>query len=400
MERRLAAILAVDVVGYARLMEADEAGTFGRMRAHQKVLFEPRIAQHNGRIFKVMGDGLLAEFASVVDAVECAAALQQAMAGRSDDAPGDQSIALRMAVNLGDVIVDGEDRYGDGVNIAARLEKLADPGGIVVSRGVYEQVRAKLPLRFEDLGDRELRNIAEPVRIYSVASKAPADKAGVLTVSTSPNFAAKWLVHRLGDFAEAHPEIDLRISATLHHVNFAREEIDLAIRHGEGMWPGVHVTRLAAEELFPVCSPKLLRGRQALRSPDDLKRHPLLHLNDRQDWQRWLSAAGVAEAEPPRGVVFNQASMAIDAAIDGQGVALARTALAAWDLRRGRLVRPFEAALTVPYAYWIVSPRSSAELPKVAAFRQWLLDQAQEDAAGLARLPRPLRGANSARRDA
>jgi LysR family glycine cleavage system transcriptional activator len=140
------------------------------------------------------------------------------------------------------------------------------------------------------------------------------------------------------------------------------------------------------EELFPVCSPKLLRGRHALRSLSDLKRHTLLHLNDQRDWLKWLDAAGIADADLSRSVVFNQASMAIDAAIDGQGIALARTALAAWDLRMGRLVRPFDLALSVSYAYWIVCPRVSADLPKVATFRQWLLAQAEADAADLAQL--------------
>jgi LysR family glycine cleavage system transcriptional activator len=211
-------------------------------------------------------------------------------------------------------------------------------------------------------------------------------ETGVLTVTTSPNFAAKWLVHRLGHFAETYPDIDLRISASLHHVDFARVEIDMAIRHGDGHWPGLDVTRLASEQLFPVCSPKLLRGPQALRSPNDLKRHTLLHLDDRRDWLKWLDAAGVADADLSRGAVFNQASMAIDAAIAGQGIALARTALAAWDLRMGRLARPFALALRVPYAYWIVCPRAAADVPKVATFRQWLLAQAEADAVDLAHL--------------
>ena len=178
MERRLAAILAVDIVGYSRLMEADESGTFGRLRGRLKGLLEPRIAQHNGRIFKLMGDGILAEFGSVVDAVECAVALQQAMAVSNDDSPADQGIEARMAVNLGDVIVDGEDRQGEGVNVAARLEKLADPGGLVISRAVHEQVRSKLPLTFEDLGEQTLRNIAEPVRVFRVHARRRAGTVG------------------------------------------------------------------------------------------------------------------------------------------------------------------------------------------------------------------------------
>lgn len=208
--------------------------------------------------------------------------------------------------------------------------------------------------------------------------------AGVLTVSTSPNFAAKWLVHRLGRFAEAHPSVDLRVSASLHHVDFAREDVDVAVRHGDGGWSGLHVTRLCTEALFPVCSPKLMRGRQALREPAALRHHVLLHLDDRRDWAKWLEAAGLDGADLARGPVFNQASMAIDAAIDGQGVALARSALAAWDLLAGRLVRlPFGPALAVPYAYWIVCPRATADLPKVTAFRKWLVGEAEEDARRL-----------------
>src|SRR5438105_5023573 len=151
---------------------------------------------------------------------------------------------------------------------------------------------------------------------------------GALTVSTSPNFAAKWLVHRLGRFAEAHREIDLRVSASANHVDFAREDIDLAVRHGDGNAPGLCVARLCAEDLFPACSPKLLAGRNPLRTPSDLGRFTLLHVNDRQGWSQWLDFAGVAGVDFSHGPVFNQASMAIDAAVDGQGVVLARTALA------------------------------------------------------------------------
>jgi LysR family glycine cleavage system transcriptional activator len=208
-------------------------------------------------------------------------------------------------------------------------------------------------------------------------------KTGVLTVTTSPNFAAKWLVHRLGRFVEAHPALDLRVSASVQHVDFAREDIDLAIRHGDGQWPELHVTRLCVEELFPVCSPKFLRGRGALRSPADLRQHTLLHLNDRRDWAKWLEAAGVDRIELDRGLIFNQASMTIDAAVDGQGIALARTALAAWDLLAGRLVRPFALALKVPYAYWIACPKPTADLPKISTFRDWLLAEARADAQGM-----------------
>lgn len=210
---------------------------------------------------------------------------------------------------------------------------------------------------------------------------------GTLTVSTSPNFAAKWLVHRLGRFAEAHPTIDLRVSATLHHIDFAREDIDVAVRHSDGSASGLDVTRLCTEELFPVCSPALMQGDKPLRRPADLVHHPLLHLDDRQDWSKWLVAAGVSGLDMSRGPVLNQASMVIDAAVDGQGVALARTALATGDLISGRLIRPFSLALPVAYAYWIVCPKATAGLPKIETFRNWLLAEAAEDAKRLGALP-------------
>ncbi len=208
--------------------------------------------------------------------------------------------------------------------------------------------------------------------------------AGTLTVNTSPNFASKWLVHRLGRFAEQHPAIDLRVSASAQHVDFAREDIDLAIRHGDGNWPSLHVTRLCVEELFPVCSPTLMRGRRALHSPADLRHHTLLHntllhSNERRDWAQWLEAADVTDIDCTRGPVFSQASMAIDAAIGGQGIAFARSALAAWDLGAGRLVRPFALSLKAPYSYWIVCPKPTAALPKISTFREWLLAEAAED---------------------
>lgn len=202
---------------------------------------------------------------------------------------------------------------------------------------------------------------------------------GVLTVSTSPDFAAKWLVHRLGRFAEAHPEIDLRVSATLHHVDFAREDVDLAVRHGDGNWPGLDVTRLCTEQLFPVCSPKLVSGKRRITQPRDILKFTLLHLDQRQDWAKWLDAAGVVSAEVSRGPVMNRASMVIDAAVDGQGIALARTTLAAWDLLSRRLVRPFAASLRLSKAYWIICPKATAALPKITIFREWLLAEAADD---------------------
>jgi LysR family glycine cleavage system transcriptional activator len=207
--------------------------------------------------------------------------------------------------------------------------------------------------------------------------------AGVLTVSTSPDFAAKWLVHRLGHFAEAESSIDLRVSATLHHVDFAREEVDLAVRHGDGNWPGLDPIQLSAEQLFAVCSPKLLSGRRRLGKPADILKFPLIHLDSRADWRRWLRAAGVDEGAVTHGPVLNRASMVIDAAINGQGIALARTTLAAWDLINARLVRPFEDSLPLSKTYWIICPKATSNVPKIVTFRNWLMAEAAEDARRL-----------------
>jgi len=195
--------------------------------------------------------------------------------------------------------------------------------------------------------------------------------SGVLTVSTSPDFAAKWLVHRLGRFAEAHPDVDLRVSATMH-------QVDLAVRHGDGNWAGLGVVRLCSERLFPVCSPKLVSGRNRITTASDLLKFPLLRLDDWKTWSRWFEAAGLTDPVA-HGPVLNRASMLIDAAVDGQGVALARTALAAWDLINGRLVRPIDVSLRMSKAYWIVCPKATSALPKITMFREWLLAQAADD---------------------
>ena len=162
VERRLAAILAADVAGYSRLMGADEEGTLECLKAHRRELIDPKIREHRGRIVKTTGDGMLVEFASVVDAVRCAVEIQRGMVDRNAEVPEDKRIAFRIGINLGDVIVDGDDIYGDGVNIAARLEALAEPGGICVARTVRNQIRDKLPYPFEDMGEQSVKNIARP----------------------------------------------------------------------------------------------------------------------------------------------------------------------------------------------------------------------------------------------
>jgi LysR family glycine cleavage system transcriptional activator len=212
--------------------------------------------------------------------------------------------------------------------------------------------------------------------------------AGALTVSTSQDFAAKWLVHRLARFAAAHPGIDLRVSATMHNVDFAREDVDVAVRHGDGNWPGLDATRLCAEQIFAVCSPKLLAGRDRLRRPADVLKWPLVRLEDQSKaWERWFALAGVAAPERLAGPVLNRASMLIDAAIDGQGIALARTTLAAWDLISGRIVRPFDLSWPPAGTYWILSPKATAKVEKIGRFRDWLLGEAADDARRLENLP-------------
>jgi len=173
--RRLAAILAADVAGYSRLMGVDEEGTHERLKAHRRELIDPKIGEHSGRIVKTTGDGMLAEFPSVVDAVRCAAELQRAMIDREAGIPEDGRIRYRIGINLGDVIVEEGDIFGDGVNVAARLEALSEPGGICVSRTVRDHVRDKLAYTFVDLGEQRVKNIARPVRVYALRPEAVAD---------------------------------------------------------------------------------------------------------------------------------------------------------------------------------------------------------------------------------
>ena len=164
-KRRLAAVLAADVAGYSRLMERDEAGTLAALKSRRAKVLQPVIGQFHGRIVKLMGDGVLVEFASAVNAVACAVELQTAMKAANADVPQDQRIVFRIGINLGDIMVEGGDLFGDGVNIAARLEAMAEPGAVNISGSVQSQVKGKLPVQFEDLGEQNLKNIAEPVRV-------------------------------------------------------------------------------------------------------------------------------------------------------------------------------------------------------------------------------------------
>jgi TolB-like protein/Flp pilus assembly protein TadD len=204
LERRLAAILAADVVGYTRLMGADEAGTLRRLTELRQDVIEPIIAEHRGRVVKLMGDGLLVEFASVVDTVACALAWQESVTKHEADGDADTRLRFRVGINLGDVIAEGDDIHGDGVNIAARLEGLAEPGGICLSGDAYRQAKGKIEAAFEDMGEHELKNVAEPVRVYRIAGDGsgagvPSPAREPLAIPDKPSVAVLAFTNMSGD---------------------------------------------------------------------------------------------------------------------------------------------------------------------------------------------------------
>ena len=202
VERRLAAILAADIAGYSRLMGADEEGTLTRLKAHRRELIDPKIREHRGRVVKTTGDGMLIEFPSVIEAVACAVAVQRGMVERNAGTPEEERIAFRVGVNLGDIIVEDGDIHGDGVNIAARLEGIAEPGGICISEDAFRHVRGKVDAEFADIGEQSLKNIARPVRVYRVrdAAKSPSVFASpVLPVPDKPSIAVLPFANMSGD---------------------------------------------------------------------------------------------------------------------------------------------------------------------------------------------------------
>ncbi len=198
---------------------------------------------------------------------------------------------------------------------------------------------------------------------------------GTLTISTTASLAAKWLVTRVAAFQDANPGIEVRITTSPHLVDFRREEIDMAVRYGRGSWPGLRARWLMAEDIFPVCAPALLQGDKPLRQPQDLVHHTLLHTTtSREDWQLWLTAAGLpVSIAARRGMSFDQSFMAVQAAVDGLGVALGRTRFVEADIAAGRLVVPFDVVLPADAGFYIVAPEETADIPKIALFRDWLL---------------------------
>lgn len=201
------------------------------------------------------------------------------------------------------------------------------------------------------------------------------DREGLLTVSTTASLAAKWLVTRVAAFQDAYPGIEVRITTSSHLVDFEREEVDVAVRYGRGNWPGLRTDWLMAEGMFPVCSPSLLTGEHPLLSPEDLERQTLLHATvSREDWQLWLTAVGLpVSLATRRGLSFDQSFMAIQAAVEGLGVALGRTRFVEADIAAGRLVVPFNVVLPADAGFYIVAPEATADTPKIALFREWLI---------------------------
>jgi LysR family glycine cleavage system transcriptional activator len=240
--------------------------------------------------------------------------------------------------------------------------------------GVQLMIRATRSVRLTPIGAAfaaEIRGVLE--HLAAATSAATGQTSGIVNVSTIDSFAARWLMPRLSRFRRAHGDIDVRVAMSERLADFVSDGIDIAIRCGGGQYPGLTAELLMTEDHFPVCSPKLLRGRHPLRTPADLARHTLLHDVFTVDWAIWLRSAGINKVDPHRGPTFLSSIHAIQAAIQGEGVVLGRSALVGDDLAAGRLVRPFELSLPAGFAYYVVYPPSALKRPNVKAFRDWLI---------------------------
>jgi LysR family transcriptional regulator, glycine cleavage system transcriptional activator len=227
-----------------------------------------------------------------------------------------------------------------------------------------------------------VRTAFEDLRRATARLQRP-DRDELLTVSTTASLAAKWLVTRVATFQDAHPTIEVRITTSTHLVDFQREEVDMAVRYGRGHWPGLRARWLMAEDIFPVCSPSLLKDARPLRCPEDLAHHTLLHASiSREDWRLWLTAAGLpVSLALRRGLNFDQSFMALQAAMEGLGVALGRTRLVERDIAAGRLVVPFDVMLPSDAGFYIVAPEETADMPKIRLFRDWLVESVARDSS-------------------
>jgi LysR family glycine cleavage system transcriptional activator len=256
--------------------------------------------------------------------------------------------------------------------VSHQIRTLEDALGVRLLR------RLNRAVRLTEEGQEFFTEVRKALSHLSTAVEklAAPDAGGPLTVSVLPSFASKWLVPRLGRFRQKHPEIDVRISPSTQLTDFRRDDVDIVVRYGKGRYEGLHSVRMMTEDIFPVCSPALLSGANALRRPEDLRHHTLLYDDGHVDWAMWLLVAGVNDIGSSQGPYFTDSALVIQAAAAGQGVALARGALAADDLAAGRLVKPFDIAIPTEYAYYVVCPKATSHHPKIAAFREWLLDEA------------------------
>jgi LysR family glycine cleavage system transcriptional activator len=259
-----------------------------------------------------------------------------------------------------------------------------------LGESLFERTRRSVALT--EAGMKMLPEIQAGLDTLSraLSSRAAPHSAKALTISVAPSFASKWLLPRLGDFSDQHPDIDLRISATVGLADFKRDKVDLAIRLGRGNYPDLHAELLFGESLAPLCSPKLLVGKGRLRKPDDLKTYRLLHdtsipgEHEQSSWERWLHLAGAKQVPAHRGTRFSLADLAMQAAIDGAGVVLGRMVLAEGDLVAGRLIRPFRVILPLDVSYFLVMPKGSMRRNEVQAFRDWLYGAIKRSASGRA----------------
>ena len=254
--------------------------------------------------------------------------------------------------------------------------------------------RQNRALLLTDAGQAYLPPLREAFdRIQDAPARLQArDRSGALTVSTFTSFAAKWLVPKLGRFAAAHPDIEVRLAINDALVDLVSDTADVGIRYGSGDWRGLRAERLMTEVVFVVCSPRLLEGPAPLRRPEDLRHHTMLHDDLPEDWDTWLEAAGVGGIKARRDLAFNHSEMVLQAAIDGLGVALGRSVLVADDLAAGRLVKPFDLELPTQAAYYLVCLEGTQDRPKVKAFRDWVMAEVAREAAGQA-AARPARPA-------
>jgi len=287
--------------------------------------------------------------------------------------------AFEAAARLGSFTAAAAELHVTQTAISHQIRRLEEQVGLPLfrrlGRAIEPTAAGRELLPAVRLAFDELRRAAERLRRQRLSDRR------TLTVSTLPSFAATWLVPRLSGFQARHPDIDVRITTSAHAVDFARDEVDVAVRFGHGHWAGTTAIRLFSEEVFPVCSPALATPERPLDRPEDLQHHTLLHtLPWQDDWRLWLTAAGVEGVDPMRGATFDVATNAMRAAAEGMGVAIGRTRLAEADLASGRLVAPFAIRLPMQAAYYVVFPAERGGAPEVAAFRDWLLERAEPPA--------------------